>query len=66
MIDERKCRAVAKHRGVPVAGIAGVLLAAKKRGFVDEVLPIVKNLGEVGYRLSAALTKEIARLAEEQ
>lgn len=65
LIDERKGRAVAKRRGVPVAGIAGVLLAAKKRGFVDEVLPIVKNLEEVGYRLSAALTREIARLAGE-
>jgi predicted nucleic acid-binding protein len=28
LIDERKGRAVAKRRGVPVAGIAGVLLAA--------------------------------------
>ncbi len=65
LIDERKGRAVSKRRGVPVSGIAGVLLAAKKGGFVDEVLPIVKNLEEVGYRLSASLIKEIARLAGE-
>ena len=65
LIDERKGRAVAKRRGVPVAGIAGVLLAAKKRGFVDEVLPIVKSLEEAGYRMSAALISEIARLAGE-
>lgn len=65
LIDERKGRAVAKHKGIPIAGVAGVLLAAKKRGFVDEVLPIVKSLEEVGYRLSAALTREIARLAGE-
>jgi predicted nucleic acid-binding protein len=66
LIDERKGRAVAKRRGVPVAGIAGVLLTAKKRGLVDEVLPILKNLEEVGYRMSAALTREIARLAGER
>jgi predicted nucleic acid-binding protein len=65
LIGERKGRAVAKRRGVPVAGIAGVLLAAKKRGLVDEVLPILKNLEEVGYRMSAALTREIVRLAGE-
>ncbi len=65
LIDERKGRAVAKRRGVSVAGVAGVLLAAKKRGFIDEVLPIVKNMEKVGYRMSVALTREIARLAGE-
>lgn len=65
LIDERKGRAVAKRRGVPVAGIAGVLLAAKKHGFIDEVLPSIKRQAEVGYRMSVALTKEIARLAGE-
>ena len=65
LIDERKGRAIAKRRGVPVAGVAGVLLAAKKRGLVDEVLPILKSLEKVGYRMSAALTREIARIAGE-
>ena len=32
LIDERKGRAISKRRGVPVAGIAGVLLAVKKQG----------------------------------
>ncbi len=65
LIDERKGRAVAKRRGVPVAGVAGVLLAAKKHGLVDSVLPVLKNLESAGYRLSEALKKEIARLAGE-
>jgi len=65
LIDERKGRAIAKRRGVPVVGVAGVLLAAKKRGLVDAVLPALKNLGRAGYRMSAGLTKEIARLAGE-
>jgi predicted nucleic acid-binding protein len=50
---------------VPIAGIAGVLLAAKKQGFVDEILPILKRLEEAGYRLSEALIKEIGKLAGE-
>jgi len=65
LIDERKGRAVARRRGVPVAGIAGVLLAAKKRGFIDEVLPLVKNLEQIGYRMSSALVSEITRRAGE-
>jgi predicted nucleic acid-binding protein len=65
LIDERKGRAVAKRRGVPVAGLAGVLLAAKKGGIIDEVIPIVKCLGEIGYRMSQSLITEIARLARE-
>ena len=65
LIDERKGRAVARRRGVPIAGIAGVLLAAKKHGFIDEVLPLVKDLEQVGYRMSPALVSEIARRAGE-
>ncbi|MEN8177159.1 MAG: DUF3368 domain-containing protein [Pseudomonadota bacterium] len=65
LIDERKGRAVAKRRAVPIAGIAGVLLAAKKHGFIDEVLPIIKQLAAVGYRMSPDLMKEIARPAGE-
>ena len=63
LIDERKGRAIAKRRGVPIAGIAGVLLAAKKQGFIDEVLPIIKYLEDACYRLSPALIKEIGNLS---
>ena len=65
LIDERKGRAIAKRRGVFVVGIAGVLLAAKKRCLIDAVLPVLKDLERAGYRMSAALNKEIARLAGE-
>ena len=65
LIDERKGRAIAKRRGVPIAGIAGVLLAARKQGFVDEIIPIIKRIEEAGYRLSAALIKEICDLSGE-
>lgn len=65
LIDERMGRAIAKRRGIPVVGTAGVLLVAKKRGLVDAVLPVLKELELAGYRMSAGLTKEIARLAGE-
>ncbi len=64
-IDERKGRAVARRRGIPIVGIAGVLLTAKKHGFIDEVLPVVLDLEQIGYRIAPALVSEIARLAGE-
>ena len=62
-IDERKGRAVVRRRGVPIAGMAGVLLAAKQRGFINKVLPLVKGLEQIGYRMPPALVSEIARRA---
>jgi hypothetical protein len=65
LIDERKGRAVAERRGITVVGVAGVLLAARKRCLIDAVLPILKSLEVGGYRFSSELMKEIARLAGE-
>jgi predicted nucleic acid-binding protein len=65
LIDENKGRVIAKRRGVPLVGVAGVLLAAKKVGLVDVVVPLVTDLQRVGYRMSLVLTKQIARLAGE-
>jgi uncharacterized protein len=62
LIDEWKGRLVAKQRGLPVAGLAGVLLAAKKGGLVDQVMPLIKNLAKAGYRISEPQVKEIVRL----
>jgi len=38
---------------------------AKKRGLIDAVLPVLKKIELAGYRMSAGLTREIARLAGE-
>ena len=65
LIDEQKDREIAKRRGIPVVGLVGALLAAKQRGFIDEVMPIVKSLGEMDYRMSHSLMREIAWLAGE-
>ncbi|NEX22812.1 DUF3368 domain-containing protein [Thiorhodococcus mannitoliphagus] len=65
LIDERRGRAIAKRRGIPVVGLAGVLLIAKRAGQVASVQPLLDALAIEGYRLSAALAAEVLRLAEE-
>lgn len=65
LIDERRGRVMARRRGIPVVGVAGVLLAAKRRGLLETVQPILLALSRQGYRLSDALITEVLRLAEE-
>jgi predicted nucleic acid-binding protein len=66
LIDDWQGRTVAKQRGLPVVGVAGVLLAAKQRALLAEISPILAELAMLGYRLSPKLMVEVARLAGEQ
>lgn len=66
LIDDWQGRTVAKQRGLPVVGVAGVLLAAKQRGLLAEINPILAELVTIGYRLSPQLVAEVTRLAAEE
>jgi predicted nucleic acid-binding protein len=65
LIDERKGRIIASQRGIPIVGVAGVLLAAKTKGLIVGVLPLLKELSVIGYRLSPQLVEQVAGLAKE-
>jgi predicted nucleic acid-binding protein len=65
LIDERRGRDVARRRGLPVVGLAGVLLAAKRSGLLESVGPVLADLSRQGYRLADALVAEVLRLAGE-
>ena len=55
LIDDARGRRTARSRGVPVVGVAGVLLAAKSRGELSAVSPVLDRLSSAGYRLSPRL-----------
>ena len=65
LIDERRGREIARRRGIPVVGLAGVLLAAKRSGLLEAVGPVLADLSRQGYRLSDALVTEVLHLAGE-
>lgn len=65
LIDERRGRAAAESRGIPVVGTGGVLVAAKRKGLLPSVSTALDQLTEGGYRLSISLQRRILELAGE-
>ena len=65
LIDERKGRAVAQQRKLPIVGVAGVLLAAKTQALIPAVRPVLADLAALGYRFSSKLVEKVAIMAGE-
>lgn len=65
LIDERRGRVIARRWEISVVGLAGVLVAAKRRGLLESVRPVLMELSREGYRLSDALVSGVLRLAGE-
>ena len=65
LIDEKLGRSAAKKLNLQIIGTAGVLLLAKKKKYLQEVLPMINKLKSVGYYFSKDLIKELKKLAKE-
>lgn len=66
LVDELKGRAIAEQQGLDVTGLLGVLLRAKKQGYLPFVKPILERLKtEAGFYLSDKLFLQITALANE-
>ena len=56
---------IARQRGIPVVGVAGVLIAAKSEGALVAVGPVLKELSACGYRLAPRLVASVLAEAHE-
>ena len=66
LVDEIKGRAIAEQQGLSVTGLLGVLLRAKKQGYLSLVKPILEQLKTAaGFYLSDKLFLQIIKLANE-
>ena len=65
LIDERRGRQHARKLAIPVYGVLGLLLQAKRVGAIDLIGPSVDRLRRHGYRLSQALVDSALHLAGE-
>lgn len=64
-IDEKRGRRHALELGIPQTGTVGILLAAKRRGLIPLIRPLLDRLIAAGIRLSPRLYEEASRQAGE-
>lgn len=66
LMDESAGRRAAHLLGVPVIGVLGVLLQAKKTGLLSAIKPVIERLEtDAGFWLAPALVTEALRKCEE-
>ena len=59
LIDEKTGRLIARKHKLKVIGSGGLLIAAKQKGLLSAIKPLITDLQNNGYRLSNALIREI-------
>lgn len=65
IMDERRGRRYAKRLGLPVTGTVGILLAAKERGLVTAITPLLETLVQEGLYLTPDIIAKARELAQE-
>jgi hypothetical protein len=66
LLDEKEGRRMARRLGLRPFGVIGVLLAARQRGLVPALRPLLDSLRDrAGFRLSNAVIHEVLDLAGE-
>ena len=65
VLDDRAARNCAMSLGVPLLGTLGVILVAKKLGYITYAAPLFDDLRQVGLRLDDALMNRALELAGE-
>ena len=59
LIDEKKGRKIASELGIQITGTLGVIIKAKKSGFVPFISPLLNQLKSVGFYISAEVERQI-------
>lgn len=65
LIDDRRGRKVAKINQIDVIGSLGILLAAKAKGLVPDVAPLLGQIEQSDVYLSPDLIATVLKLARE-
>jgi hypothetical protein len=59
ILDDRPARRLAEALGLPLIGTLGIVLVAKRRGFLREVRASLDELMKVGFRVAPELYRRV-------
>ena len=62
IIDDKLARKIAKLRGFNVVGTLRLLVAAKEKGLVNEVKPLIEKLQEAGFWINDNVYKAVLKI----
>jgi predicted nucleic acid-binding protein len=65
LMDDRRGRQAAIRQNVPLFGVLGVLLQAKRTGRIARIAPVLDRMQRNGYRISQALIDAVLERAGE-
>ncbi|MBI3462000.1 MAG: DUF3368 domain-containing protein [Planctomycetes bacterium] len=65
LVDERRCRTLATQMGIPIIGLLGVLLLARKQGIVGSIKDTILELRATGFYLDDAVVRTVLLAAGE-
>jgi len=66
ILDDALARIYAQQLNVRITGTLGVLLKAKKAGYVNAIAPILDELNTLSFRLAPVTRAAVLKLANEQ
>lgn len=65
IIDEIKGRKAAKEIGVAITGSLGILVAAKRKGHIQAIKPIIGKIQKTNFRISKELIDRVLQIVDE-
>lgn len=65
IIDEIKGRKLARKMDVRITGTLGVLVAAKREGYIGAIRPVIDQIQQTNFRISEELIREVLKKVDE-
>ncbi len=65
ILDDKQARSMAKRLGLKVIGTIGIFIRAKQQGLINLLEPILDDLENNGFRMSANLKSEALKIVGE-
>lgn len=59
ILDDRPARRLAASLGIPVIGTLGILLAARRKGLLPTLKPVLNELMQTGFFVAPALYRQV-------